>query len=87
MDAKRFAIGSLVGGVTVFVAGTLIFAMSPFRSFMAYAMSAGSATGVAREPQILWAVALGAYRTARSSGSFSGSQRTSCSMASVTWEM
>ncbi len=36
------------------------FAMAPFRAFMAYAMNTGSATGVAREPQLVWAVALGA---------------------------
>ena len=60
MDTRRFVIGTLVGGVTVFATGTLIFAVAPFRDFLAYALSAGSATGVAREPQLLWAVALGA---------------------------
>ena len=60
MDARRVVIGTLVGGVTVFATGTLIFAVPPFRDFLAYAMNAGSATGVAREPQLLWAVALGA---------------------------
>ena len=60
MDAMRSVIGTLVGGVTVLATGTLIFAMAPFRDLLAYAMNAGSATGVAREPQLLWAVALGA---------------------------
>ncbi len=60
MDVKRFVIGTLVGGVTVFATGYLIFAMPPFRDFYAYAMTAGAATGVAREPQLVWAVALGA---------------------------
>jgi len=60
MDTKRFVIGTLVGGITVLATGTLIFAMPPLRDFMAYAMNSGSATGVAREPQLLWAVALGA---------------------------
>jgi len=60
MDTKRFVIGTLVGGITVFATGTLTFAMPPIRDFMAYAMNSGSATGVAREPQLLWAVALGA---------------------------
>jgi len=60
MDARRFVIGTLVGGVTVFATGTLIFAVAPFRDFLAYALNAGSATGVAREPQLVWAVALGA---------------------------
>lgn len=60
MDARRFVISTLVGGVTVLATGTLIFAMAPFRDFLAYAMNAGSATGVARQPQLVWAVALGA---------------------------
>ena len=60
MDARRFVIATLVGGVTILATGTLIFAIAPFRDFFAYAMNAGSATGVAREPQLLWAVALGA---------------------------
>ena len=60
MDARRFVIGTLVGGVTVLATGTLIFALAPFRDFLAYAMNAGSATGVERQPQLVWAVALGA---------------------------
>jgi hypothetical protein len=58
MDARRFVIGTFVGAVLA--TGTLIFAMAPFRDFLTYAMNAGSATGVAREPQLVWAVALGA---------------------------
>lgn len=58
MDAKRFVIGTLVGGVTLFATGYLIFKMA-FGNFYAYALNAGSATGVAREPQLMWAVALG----------------------------
>ena len=57
MDARRFVIGTLVGGVTVLATGTLIFAVAPFRAFLAYAMNAGSATGVVREPQLVWAIA------------------------------
>lgn len=60
MNAKRFVIGTLVGGVAVLVTGYLVFATPPFRDFYSYAMNAGSATGVAREPQLLWAMALGA---------------------------
>jgi hypothetical protein len=60
MDPKRFVIGTLVGGVTVFATGTLLFSIAPVRDFLVYAMNAGSATGVAREPQLVWAVALGA---------------------------
>lgn len=60
MDAKRFVTGTLVGGVAVLASAYLIFAMAPFRDFYAYAMNAGSATGVAREQPLVWAVALGA---------------------------
>jgi hypothetical protein len=60
MDTKRFAIGTLAGGLTVFVTGHLIFSMPPLRDFYAYAMNAGSATDVAREAPLVWAVALGA---------------------------
>jgi hypothetical protein len=60
VDVRRFAIGTLVGGVAVMAAGYLIFAMPPFRDFYAYAMNSGSATGVARELPLLWAAALGA---------------------------
>lgn len=60
MDAKRFVIGTLVGGVAVLAAGYLIFAMPLLRNFYAYSMNAGSATGVAREQPLVWAVALGA---------------------------
>ena len=57
MDAKRLTIGTLVGGVIVFAAGYLIFELG-FGDF--YAANAGSATGVERDPQLQWAVALGA---------------------------
>jgi len=60
MNARRFAIATLVGGVTVLATGTLVFSITPVRDFLVYAMNAGSATGVAREPQLVWAVALGA---------------------------
>ena len=75
MDAKRFVIGTLFGGVTVFATGTLLFSIAPVREFLAYAMNAGSATGVAREPQLVWAVALARSRTARSLPLRSGTGR------------
>jgi hypothetical protein len=59
MTLKRFVIGSIVGGVTVLATGYLMFATA-LRGFSSYALSAGSATGVQREPVLLWAVALGA---------------------------
>jgi hypothetical protein len=56
MDAKRFAIGSIVGGVVLYLGGYLIFTLL-FGSF--YAANAGSATGVDRASQLFWAVAVG----------------------------
>ncbi len=56
MDAKRLMIGTLVGGVTLFATGYLIFELA-FGDF--YAANAGSATGVDRNPQLVWAVVLG----------------------------
>lgn len=56
MDTRRLATGTLVGGVILYVVGYLIFDLM-FADF--YAANAGSATGVARDPQLVWAVALG----------------------------
>lgn len=59
MRAKQLLIGTLAGAVTVLVTGYLIFTAA-LGNFYAYAMNAGTATGVAREPQLFCAVALGA---------------------------
>lgn len=56
MDVKRLAIGTLVGGIVVYVLGYLIFILA-FGSF--YQANLGSATGVTRDPEIMWAVFLG----------------------------
>jgi hypothetical protein len=56
MDAKRLGAGTLVGGIILFAAGYLIFDLA-FADF--YAANTGSATGVTRQPQLLWAVVLG----------------------------
>jgi hypothetical protein len=56
MDAGRFVTGTIAGGITLYVLGYLIFSMM-FASF--YAANAGSAAGVDRDAQLLWAVALG----------------------------
>lgn len=56
MDAKRFVTGTLVGGFTLYVVGYLIFTMA-LGSF--YAANEGSATGVDRGGELVWAVALG----------------------------
>ena len=55
MDGKRIAVGTLVGGVALYVVGYLIFTMA-FGAF--YAANAGSATGVDRDGQLMWALAL-----------------------------
>jgi hypothetical protein len=57
MDAKRLTIGTVVGGVVLFATGYLIFELA-FGAF--YAANAGSATGVERDPELVWAIALGA---------------------------
>lgn len=56
MDTKRLVTGTLVGGIIVYALGYLIFDLA-FADF--YAANVGSATGVARDPQLVWAVALG----------------------------
>ena len=60
MDMKRFVIGTVVAASTVAVIGFSLFALPPLRSFYLYAMNAGSATGVAREAPLIWAVFVGA---------------------------
>ena len=56
MDAKRFVTGTIVGGVVLHAVGWLIFSKL-FAAF--YAANAGSASGVDRTDQIIWAVAVG----------------------------
>jgi hypothetical protein len=61
MDPKRILIGTLVGGVAMYVLGYLVFELA-FGEF--YARNVGSATGVVRETGIQWAVALGSLSLA-----------------------
>jgi hypothetical protein len=56
VDIKRLIIGTLVGAITLFVLGYLIWELA-FVDF--FAANAGSATGVERDPPLMWAVALG----------------------------
>ncbi len=56
MDIKRFIIGTVVGGITLYILGYVIFDLV-FAEF--YAANAGSATGVWKDPQVIWALALG----------------------------
>ena len=55
MDAKRFVVGTLAGGVVLYAVGYLIFTLA-FAAF--YAVNAGSATGVDRGGELFWALAL-----------------------------
>lgn len=56
MDAKRILTGTLVGGITMYVLGYLIFELA-FGAF--YAANVGTAIGVMRDVPLQWAVALG----------------------------
>jgi len=56
MDTKRFLAGTIVGGIVLYAVGYLIFTMA-FANF--YAANAGSAMGVDRPEQLLWAMLLG----------------------------
>jgi hypothetical protein len=57
MKTKQWVVGIVGGGVVLFVLGYIIFERL-LGSF--YAANGGSAMGVSRDPQILWAVAVGA---------------------------
>jgi hypothetical protein len=56
MDIKRLVTGSLVGVVVLYVLGYVIFDTA-FATF--YSQHLGAATGVERDPQLLWAVLVG----------------------------
>jgi uncharacterized membrane protein len=56
MDMKRLVTGTLVGSVTMYLVGYLIWALALADFFAA---NAGSATGLAREARLFWALALG----------------------------
>ncbi len=56
MDIKRLIIGTVVGGITLYILGYIIWNML-FVEF--FAANAGSATGVVKDPQVVWAIAVG----------------------------
>ncbi len=56
MDVKRFIIGTVVGGIALLVLGYVIWELV-FADF--FEANAGSAIGVAKDPQVIWAIALG----------------------------
>ena len=61
MDTKRFVIGTLAGGIVMYLVGYLIWGLLLADFFAA---NAGSATGVARETNLIWAVVLGTFSLA-----------------------
>lgn len=56
MDAKKFAVGTIVGGIVIFALGFVIFNVL-LESF--YAANPGTATGVQREAPLQWSLAVG----------------------------
>lgn len=78
MDPKRFVIGTVIGAVVLFALGYLIFELM-FGDF--YAANRGSIAGVDRDPQLLWAVALGAVSYAALTTLGIGSRAGSSSFA------
>jgi hypothetical protein len=58
VDTKRFLAGTVVGGIVLYVVGYLIFTIA-FGGF--YAANAGTATGVDRPSELVWAVLLGSF--------------------------
>jgi Ca2+/Na+ antiporter len=55
-DYRRVVMGTIVGGIVLYALGYVIFDVA-VKSF--YAANLGSATGVTREPQLIWALMLG----------------------------
>ncbi len=56
MDTRRFLIGTVVGGVVLFGIGYLAYSVV-LGNF--YTENVGTATGIMRDPPIIWAIALG----------------------------
>ena len=56
MDIKRLVIGTVAGGIALFILGYVIWNML-FVEF--FAANAGSATGVVKDSQVVWALSLG----------------------------
>jgi len=57
MDSKRLVIGTIVGGIALYIVGYIFWAMV-FADF--FAANSGSASGVMRDSEILWAGVVGA---------------------------
>lgn len=61
MNTKRIVIGTLTGGITMWLVGWLIWGLI-FADF--FAANEGSATGVDRESFLVWAIVLGTFSLA-----------------------
>lgn len=61
MNIKQFVMGTVVGGIVLYATGFVIWGYLLASFFEA---NAGSATGVSRDGQIYWAVALGNFALA-----------------------
>jgi len=59
MDTKRLVIGTIVGGVVLYLAGYLIFDLATAGFY-----TANAATGLYRDAPLLWATALGSLSLA-----------------------
>ena len=57
MNTKQWVIGTVVGAIVVFATGWLLF-VTLLGDY--YEANAGSATGLAKEPPVIWAIAVGA---------------------------
>ena len=57
MNAKQWVLGTVIGAVVIYAVGYLIFTVL-LGDY--YAANSGSATGVMRDSQIVWALAVGA---------------------------
>ena len=62
MNINRMTIGTIVGGIVLYILGVVIWQML-FADF--FAANAGSATGVAKEMPVVWAIALGSLLYAK----------------------
>ena len=78
MDAKKFLIGTVVGGIAMYVVGYLIWTVT-FAGF--FAANTGSATGVIRETVLIWAVVLGHFSLAALVTLVIGSRESSMTIA------
>jgi hypothetical protein len=57
MNTKQWVVGTVVGGIVLYAVGYVLFDLL-LGDY--YAANGGSATGVSRDPYIVWAVAVGA---------------------------